>query len=112
MKCKVFGHTDQSCKVVQVFVPKKVTSKEVLIERGVATSSGSLQFGAIDQAALLPTLAGSVWRLGQIRLLVEEFWRFRLCSYHPLERMIVEKKKSKNKGKGNGRVVVPPPKNV
>ncbi|GAA0147297.1 hypothetical protein LIER_42947 [Lithospermum erythrorhizon] len=59
-KCKVFGHTDQSCKAVQVFVPRKDTGKAVVIEEGVATSSGSLQFGAIDRTTFLPTPVGSV----------------------------------------------------
>ncbi|GAA0151839.1 hypothetical protein LIER_10468 [Lithospermum erythrorhizon] len=110
MKCKVFGHTDQICKAVQVFVPKKVTGKEVVIERGVATSSGSLQFGAIDQAALLPTPVGSVCSKAKEarpdNLLVEEFWRFRLCTGGG------SVGKSKKKGKQNGRVIVPPPKPV
>ncbi|GAA0145777.1 hypothetical protein LIER_36183 [Lithospermum erythrorhizon] len=60
-KCKVFGHTDQNCQAVQVFVPRKDTGKAVVREEGAATSSGSLQFGAIDQTTLLPTPVGSVY---------------------------------------------------
>ncbi|GAA0158006.1 hypothetical protein LIER_15141 [Lithospermum erythrorhizon] len=61
-KCRVFGHTDQQCKATQVFVPKQAVGKGVVIERDIPTSSGAMQFGAIevDSATLLPTHVGSV----------------------------------------------------
>ncbi|GAA0173496.1 hypothetical protein LIER_43948 [Lithospermum erythrorhizon] len=62
MKCKVFGHNDQQCKATQVFVPKQVGSKANMVGKDVPSSSGAMQFGAIevDPATLLPTPVGSV----------------------------------------------------
>ncbi|GAA0185213.1 hypothetical protein LIER_32501 [Lithospermum erythrorhizon] len=62
MKYKVFGHNDQQCKATQVFVPNQVGSKVDMIGKDVPSSSGTMQFGAIevDPATLLQTPVGSV----------------------------------------------------
>ncbi|GAA0157325.1 hypothetical protein LIER_38437 [Lithospermum erythrorhizon] len=107
---------------------QKDTGKAVVIEEGVATSSGSLQFGAIDQATLLPTPVGSVCNKPREArpdtpvgrgVLEVPVWQLSPIGEDDSGEEVAQASgskgggsvgKNKKKGKGNGRVVVPPPK--
>ncbi|GAA0162521.1 hypothetical protein LIER_43608 [Lithospermum erythrorhizon] len=131
MKCKVFGHNDQQCKTTQVFLPKQVGGKEVVIGKDVPSSSGTMQFGAIevDPATLLPTPLSPI---GEEEASGEDEVKGADCD---LEANILQKVssviaqlaaesveqqkggvgnagKSKKKGRGNGQAAAPPPQPV
>ncbi|GAA0183768.1 hypothetical protein LIER_31122 [Lithospermum erythrorhizon] len=130
MKFRVFGHTDQHCKAAQVFVPKQAARKEVMVERDIPTSSGSLKFRAIevDQVTLLPTPTGSVIKehrpdtpistgdteVSAMKLspIGEDDGGEDLAAESTKQQRgsIGNIGKSKKKARGNGRVAAPPPK--
>ncbi|GAA0152778.1 hypothetical protein LIER_43195 [Lithospermum erythrorhizon] len=134
MKCKVFGHNDQQCKATQVFVPKQVGSKVNMVGKDVPSSSGAMQFGAIevDPATLLPTPVGSVVKeyrqdtpivrgdtevspmqlspIGEEKASGED--ELAAESVEQQKGNVGNAGKNKKKGRGNGQVAAPPPQPV